>query len=149
MPRSVLLLAVLPLVAAFAPGALPASAATRFSSPVTMAHHVQKKATKGHQAYRPRKSRPSDRNRTPPSYPAIPDVPWMLPIDSLTGPKVTTVSIAVEATDTAESLKGKLTAAGAEAPEKVFFGGAELTGSLGDAGLAEGKSLAANVYSKA
>jgi len=47
------------------------------ASTITMAHHVQKKATKHHEHSRPRKSRASDRNRTPPSYPAMPDIPWM------------------------------------------------------------------------
>jgi len=42
----------------------------------TMAHHVQKKATKHHHASRPRKSRPSDINRKPPNYPELPDIPW-------------------------------------------------------------------------
>ena len=41
-----------------------------------VAHHVQKKATRGHNAYRPKKSRPSDIYRKPPSYPAFPDIPW-------------------------------------------------------------------------
>ena len=41
-----------------------------------MAHHVQKKAAAKHQANRPRKSRPSDIYRKPPSYPALPDIPW-------------------------------------------------------------------------
>lgn len=42
----------------------------------TMAHHVQKKATKHHEHSRPRKSRPSDINRKPPVYPELPDIPW-------------------------------------------------------------------------
>merc|ERR1719274_150152 len=41
----------------------------------TMAHHVQKKATKHHHHSRPRKSRPSDINRKPPVYPELPDIP--------------------------------------------------------------------------
>ena len=46
-----------------------------------VAHHVQKKATKKHQANRPKKSRPSDKYRTPPSYPPLPDVPWYTKIE--------------------------------------------------------------------
>ena len=109
-----------------------------------------KKATRGHNAYRPKKSRASDRNRTPPSYPAIPDVPWMVPIDSLSpAPKSETVSISIEPSDTADSVRSKVTAAGAVAPEAFFLGGVEVTGSLGDAGLAEATSLEAFVYSSA
>ena len=48
------------------------SSSTRFA----VAHHVQKKATKGHNAYRPKKSRPSDIYRKPPDFPAMPDIPW-------------------------------------------------------------------------
>lgn len=110
---------------------------------------MQKKATKGHNAYRPRKSRPSDRNRKPPSYPTIPDIPWMTPIDKPSGNTLKQVSIAVEASDTAETLRSKLTAAGAPSPDTFFFGGAELTGDLGAAGLTEGKDLEAFVYSPA
>ncbi len=55
-----------------------------------MAHHVQKKATRAHNAFRPRKSRPSDIYRKPPSYPPLPDIPWYTKIDdesSLPPPK--------------------------------------------------------------
>jgi cytochrome b6-f complex iron-sulfur subunit len=48
----------------------------------TLAHHVQKKATKHHQYSRPRKSRPSDRNRKAPEYPPIPDIPWYTKIEA-------------------------------------------------------------------
>jgi hypothetical protein len=50
---------------------------------LAVAHHVQKKATRKHNAMRPRKSRPSDINRKPPSYPAQPDIPWYTKIDTL------------------------------------------------------------------
>jgi len=49
----------------------------------TLAHHVQKKATKHHEHSRPRKKRlsqlPASRggSRKPPVYPETPDVPWM------------------------------------------------------------------------
>ena len=143
-----LLCALMPLASAFAPAAAGAAlSASRSASTITMAHHVMKKATRGHNAYRPRKSRASDRNRTPPSYPDIPDIPWMTPVDSLSGQKLTTVSVAIEPSDTADSVKSKLTAAGAVAPEDIFFGGEPLSGSLGDAGLAESTSLDAFVYS--
>ena len=46
-----------------------------------VAHHVQKKAARAHNAYRPRKSRPSDIYRKPPSYPAVPDIPWYTKLD--------------------------------------------------------------------
>merc|ERR1719310_389132 len=57
-----------------APSLAPSAEACR-SAGVSMAHHVQKKCTKKHNAMRPRKSRPSDRNRTPPNYPPIPQTP--------------------------------------------------------------------------
>jgi hypothetical protein len=47
-----------------------------------LAHHVQKKATRKHNAYRPRKSRPSDINRTPTIYPPLPDIPWYTKLES-------------------------------------------------------------------
>merc|ERR1719159_1330673 len=47
----------------------------------TLAHHVQKKATKHHHHSRPKKSRPSDINRKAPEYPPIPDIPWMTKIE--------------------------------------------------------------------
>lgn len=49
---------------------------------VTMAHHVQKKATRGHNAFRPKKKRPSDIYRKAPSYPAMPDIPWYTKLES-------------------------------------------------------------------
>ncbi|GMI24999.1 hypothetical protein TrCOL_g12024 [Triparma columacea] len=39
-----------------------------FSSTSLSAKHAMKKAAKGHNAYRPKKSRPSDINRKAPSY---------------------------------------------------------------------------------
>jgi len=51
-----------------------------------VAHHVQKKATRGHNAFRPKKSRPSDIYRKAPEYPAMPDIPWYTKIDSLSKP---------------------------------------------------------------
>ena len=53
---------------------------------LTVAHHVQKKATKGHNAFRPKKKRPSDIFRKPPSYPPIPDIPWYTKLESLSQP---------------------------------------------------------------
>ena len=72
----------------------------------------------------------------------------MTPVDSLSGQKLTTVNIALEPSDTADSVRSKVTAAGAVAPEEILFGGEPLSGSLGDAGLEEGASLDAFVYSK-
>ena len=97
-----------------------------------MAHHVQKKATKKHQATRPRKSRPSDMNRKPPQYPQIPEQPWMTVTES--APSRSTVSITVSPTDTADSLKAKLTAAGASA-EEIFYQNQAVTGTFADVGL--------------
>jgi len=66
------------------PGVLPATLRAPVAPTVplgeraevpTMAHHVQKKATKHHHHSRPRKSRPSDINRKAPVYPEIPDIP--------------------------------------------------------------------------
>jgi len=72
---------LLPLASAFAaPGAI---AACRSAAPaVSMAHHVQKKATRAHNAFRPKKSRPSDIYRKPPNYPAFPDIPWYTKIET-------------------------------------------------------------------
>jgi len=149
MARFLALLVLLPLISAFSPGLAPAVSSSRSASTITMAHHVMKKATRGHNAYRPKKSRASDRNRTPPSYPAIPDVPWMIPVDSLSGAKTETVSISIEPSDTMESVRSKVTAAGATAPQELFLGGVEVTASLGDAGLADATTLDAFVYSSA
>ena len=106
-----------------------------------MAHHVQKKATKHHEHSRPRKSRPSDINRTPPQYPPIPDTPWMTPTQSL---KVTEskVSIQISPSDTAADLNTKLQAAGAGAVERFVYKGVELTSTLAECGLRAGSSLA-------
>jgi 50S ribosomal protein 6 len=49
---------------------------------VRAARHPRKKATKGHTANRPKKLRPSDRNRTPVSYPEVnpADVPAVMTV---------------------------------------------------------------------
>ena len=58
------------------PGARPTASPW---SPLAVAHHVQKKATRHHHDSRPRKSRLSDINRKVPEYPApVDDVPWMI-----------------------------------------------------------------------
>ncbi len=113
-----------------------------------VAHHVQKKATKKHAHNRPRKSRPSDRFRTPPSYPSLPDIPWMTKLDGPSGISSTTVSIDVSPEDTLKTLQGKVVAAGAASPEEVNFNGKALTGTLADCGLAEATSVEATVQSK-
>ena len=109
-----------------------------------VAHHVQKKATKHHEHSRPRKSRPSDINRTPPQYPPIPDTPWMTPTQSL---KVTEskVSIQISPSDTAADLNTKLQAAGAGAVERFVYKGVELTSTLAECGLTEDSSIEAKV----
>ena len=113
-----------------------------------VAHHVQKKATKHHEHSRPRKSRPSDINRTPPQYPPIPDTPWMTPTQSL---KVTEskVSIQISPSDTAADLNTKLQAAGASAVERFVYKGVELTSTLAECGLKEDSSIEAKVRSYA
>ncbi|KAG8462367.1 hypothetical protein KFE25_012187 [Diacronema lutheri] len=71
MLRAVLLLLVCALsgVAAFSAPACGAVQRRAVSaSAVTMAHHVQKKATKKHNDRRPKKLSKADRNRTPPSF---------------------------------------------------------------------------------
>ena len=113
-----------------------------------MAHHVQKKATKGHNAFRPRKSRPSDIYRKAPSYPAMPDVPIMTKLDSLQSVTRQTVTIEVAPEDTADTLRAKLTASGAASPEEIVYAGQAVTGSLGDLGLAAASSIEADVVSK-
>ena len=148
MPRLIALLCALaPLASTFSPTCMAAISSRRPASAVSMAHHVQKKATRGHNAYRPRKSRLSDRNRTPPSYPAIPDIPWMAPIDSLSGKVPQTFSIAVEPSDTADGVRSKVTAAGRGAPEQVIYSGSVVTGSLGEAGLAVAATLEVAIVS--
>lgn len=80
-----LLASMLTVLSAFvmSPPAAGAVVAGRVTPEISMAHHVQKKATRGHNAFRPRKSRPSDINRKAPEYPTIPDIPWMVPLESL------------------------------------------------------------------
>ena len=110
-----------------------------------MAHHVQDKATKHHRNSRPKKSRLSDINRRPPIYPAIPDGPWYEQTSGLTGPSKTVVSISVAPADTADTLREKLKAAGASAPEAIEFGGVAVTSTLGDAGLEAETTIEATV----
>ena len=116
-----------------APASAPRAVGGRAAA-VSMAHHVQKKATKHHASSRPKTSRLSDRNRRPPSYPSLPEKPWMTPVDSLSGAKKQTVTITVAPGDDVASLKTKLSAAGASAEEFVFQG-TPVTGTLADAGL--------------
>ena len=113
-----------------------------------VAHHVQKKATRGHNAYRPRKSRPSDIYRKPPSYPALPDLPVFTKIDGPSSHSRQTVTIEIAPEDTAETLRAKVTAAGGAAPEEFTYAGQALTSSLGDLGLDAAKSVEADVISK-
>ncbi|GMI55213.1 hypothetical protein ScalyP_jg1655 [Parmales sp. scaly parma] len=48
---------------------IPTPSFTTSSSSTSLdAHHVMKKATKGHNAYRPKKHRPSDKVRKPTNY---------------------------------------------------------------------------------
>jgi len=142
------LLMLLPLASALvlSPAQAPAACITagRATSTVTMAHHVQKKATKKHQACRPRKSRESDRNRRPPQYPALPDQPWMTSTTAVSGGS-STVTISIAPTDNMESVSAKLQAVGAAAPDELFYGGQLLTSTLADCGLEEEASLSAIV----
>ena len=111
-----------------------------------MAHHVEKKATKHHEHTRPRKSRLSDINRTPPQYPPIPDTPWMTPTASLS--KMTNqqkVTIQISPSDTAADLNSKLQAAGASAVERFVYKGVELSATLAECGLKEDGSIEAQV----
>ena len=62
--------------------ALCARSLTRRVLRRAVAHHVQKKATRAHNAFRPRKSRPSDIYRKPPQYPPLPDIPWYTKLES-------------------------------------------------------------------
>merc|ERR1719498_1023807 len=61
----------------------------------TLAHHVEKKATKHHHHSRPRKSRPSDINRKAPQYPPLPDIPWMTKIEKTDEAPVPVAALAV------------------------------------------------------
>mmetsp|Transcript_44143 Transcript_44143/g.147206 ORF Transcript_44143/g.147206 Transcript_44143/m.147206 type:complete len:163 (+) Transcript_44143:38-526(+) len=101
-----------------------AAAAPRALAPA-MAHHVNDKGAKKHNSCRPRKSRPSDRNRTPPSYPPLPEPTGPVLIGSSEG-RIETVTISVSPGDDAAALKAKLTAAGAAGPggEEHLSGGA-------------------------
>ena len=165
--RAALLLAVLGSACAFVvrPPISAAQLTPRCRSDVpSMAHHVQHKATKGHSKNRPKKSRPSDRNRKAPEYPAIPEQPWMKPVDSLPSSSKQTVSIAVSPSDgvaelTAKvcsacppvhahrsaAMKAQVEAAGAKAPNGFFYGGKALETTLGDAGLKEDATMDATV----
>ena len=115
-----------------------------------MAHHVQKKATKKHAANRPKKSRPSDRLRAPTNYPPLPDTPWMQAgaVDDAAYVPATTVQITVAPADTLATIKEKLSAAGAAAPEAYYFEGKEVTGSLADAGLDAEATISATVFAR-
>mmetsp|Transcript_14671 Transcript_14671/g.42061 ORF Transcript_14671/g.42061 Transcript_14671/m.42061 type:complete len:149 (-) Transcript_14671:519-965(-) len=119
------------------------AAAPRALAPA-MAHHVNDKGAKKHNSCRPRKSRPSDRNRTPPSYPPLPEPTGPVLIGSSEG-RIETVTISVSPGDDAAALKAKLTAAGAAAPEKIVFRGAEVTATLAACGLEEDASIEATV----
>merc|ERR1719199_735140 len=125
MLRATVLLSALCCAAGFVAPASPLRIAAVSQSSqldISMAHHVQKKATKHHEHSRPRKSRPSDINRTPPQYPPIPDTPWMTPTEGLT--QMTNkqkVSIQVSPSDTAADLNSKLQAAGASAVERFVY----------------------------
>lgn len=137
-----MLVALLPLVSSLVlmPGHSALSASKALRSPaVSMAHHVQKKATKKHQANRPRKTRPSDINRKPVEYPAIPDIPWMSPVGEQK------VTIEIEPTDTTKTLSAKLKAAGAVPPAEFMYGGSAVTGTLGENGLDETKTVEASI----
>ena len=114
-----------------------------------MAHHVEKKATKHHAHTRPRKSRLSDINRTPPQYPAIPDSPWMTPTESLTATNKQKVTIQIAPSDTFADLNSKLQAAGASAVERFVYGGIELSTTLADCGLEAESSVEAECVSAA
>jgi hypothetical protein len=122
-----------------APAVAPAVAPVRVHG-ISMAHHVKDKAAKKHNANRPRKSRLSDINRTPPSYPTLPE-----PRGPIVGPPMgqdsVTVSITVVPGDDVAAVKAKLTAAGASAPDTLMFRGQPVTGTLGDCGLAAEESI--------
>ena len=79
------------------------AAAPRALAPA-MAHHVNDKGAKKHNSCRPRKSRPSDRNRTPPSYPPLPEPTGPVLIGSSEG-RIETVTISVSPGDDAAALK--------------------------------------------
>ena len=168
MMRAALLLAVLGSACAFVvrPPISAAQLAPRCRSDApSMAHHVQHKATKGHSKNRPKKSRPSDRNRKAPEYPAIPEQPWMTPVDSLAPSAQQTVSISVSPSDGVAELTAKarrrlpqpacacalsrgeaqVKAAGAKVPEQFFYAGKPLESTLGDAGLKEDAMLEATI----
>ena len=113
-----------------------------------MAHHVQKKAAKKHNACRPRKSRPSDIFRTPPSYPALPDIPWMTKLDAPSGVSTSSAGLEIAPTDDAASLASKVAAAGGPTPEEFVYNGVTLTTTLADCGLAEPATVDARIVSK-
>ena len=55
------------------------------------------------------------------------------------------VTIEIEPADTVETLSAKLKAAGAVAPAEFVYGGSAVTGTLGEAGLEETKTLEASI----
>mmetsp|Transcript_29461 Transcript_29461/g.56964 ORF Transcript_29461/g.56964 Transcript_29461/m.56964 type:complete len:151 (+) Transcript_29461:115-567(+) len=123
-------------------------AAVSRTASVTMAHHVQKKATKKHQATRPRKSRPSDITRKPPQSPQLPDQPWMTPIAASEASSQQMVTITLSPSDSADSVREKLQSAGAVATEEVYFSNQLVTSTLGDCGLQEEKTIEVAVVSQ-
>mmetsp|Transcript_1586 Transcript_1586/g.2911 ORF Transcript_1586/g.2911 Transcript_1586/m.2911 type:complete len:81 (-) Transcript_1586:59-301(-) len=64
MYRLLLVFVLLSVATAF----VPAPLAFQPSTTALSAKHAMKKAAKGHNAYRPKKSRPSDKNRKPVVY---------------------------------------------------------------------------------
>ncbi len=123
---------------------------------IAVAHHVQKKATKGHNAFRPRKSRPSDINRKPPSYPTDGRFsgPWWSYDEAGASDgsmAKSTVSLTIAPTDTAADVRAKLQAAGSIGADDIVYKGIKLTGSmtLADAGLTEEVTQEATVAAPA
>jgi len=112
---------------------------------ISMAHHVQKKATKKHQDRRPKKSRPSDINRKPPVYPPIPDIPDYTILDSETTDKTSLVTLDVSPEDDVQSLKHKLQAAGTNVPQTLSFGGRPVFSTLAECGLDAATTVEARV----
>lgn len=71
----------------------------------------------------------------------------MSPSSGSTAAAKQTVTISVTPADSLETVKAKLTAAGAAAPDELFFGGKPLTGTLGECGLEEEASIDALIQS--
>ena len=83
-------------------------------------------------------------NRTPPNYPVLREPRGPILGDPTALP-MQTVTITISPGDDLASLKAKLSAAGAPAPDDFVFRGSAVKGTLGDCGLEAEATITATV----